>query len=54
MMGESYHNNHHKFGGRANFGGFRWHEFDPAYPFIRLLDKLGVIRLRLGRDEAYM
>ena len=54
MMGESYHNNHHKFGGRANFGGFRWHEFDPAYPLIRLLDKIGVIRLRLGRDEAYM
>ncbi|GAB3713529.1 acyl-CoA desaturase [Spirosoma flavus] len=54
MMGESYHNNHHKFGGRPNFGGFRWHEFDPAYPMIRLLDKLGVIQLRTGRDEAYM
>ena len=28
MLGEGYHNNHHKFGGRANFGGVRWHEID--------------------------
>ena len=31
MMGESYHNNHHKHGNRANFGGIRWHEIDPTY-----------------------
>ncbi len=43
MMGESYHNNHHKHGSRANFGGFRWHEIDPAYLIIRLLDKAGII-----------
>jgi stearoyl-CoA desaturase (Delta-9 desaturase) len=54
MMGESYHNNHHKYGGRANFGGFRWHELDLTYPLLRLLNKIGVIRLRFGRDEAYM
>jgi stearoyl-CoA desaturase (delta-9 desaturase) len=45
MMGESYHNNHHKFGSRANFGGIRWHEIDPTFQIIRLLDKIGVIRL---------
>lgn len=45
MMGESYHNNHHKHGSRANFGGFRWHEIDPTYLVIRLLDKVGVIKL---------
>ncbi len=45
MMGESYHNNHHKHGSRANFGGFRWHEIDPAYLIIRVLDKFGVIEL---------
>ena len=45
MMGESYHNNHHKFGSRANFGGIRWHELDPTYFIIWLLDKLGVIKL---------
>jgi len=45
MMGESYHNNHHKFGSRANFGGIRWHEIDPTYYIILLLDKLRVIKL---------
>ena len=45
MMGESYHNNHHKSGSNANFGGIRWHEIDPTYQIIRLLDKIGVIHL---------
>ncbi|MEM6362488.1 MAG: acyl-CoA desaturase [Bacteroidota bacterium] len=45
MMGESYHNNHHKYGNRANFGGYRWHEIDPTYLMIRLLNRLGVIQL---------
>jgi stearoyl-CoA desaturase (delta-9 desaturase) len=44
MMGEGYHNNHHKFPKRPNFG-LRWHEFDPVYPFILLFNKLGIIRL---------
>jgi stearoyl-CoA desaturase (delta-9 desaturase) len=46
MMGESYHNNHHKYGSRANFGGVRWHEIDPTYQVIRLLNKLGVIKIK--------
>ncbi len=45
MMGESYHNNHHKHGSRANFGGFRWHEIDPTYLVIKLFDKIGIIEL---------
>jgi stearoyl-CoA desaturase (delta-9 desaturase) len=45
MMGESYHNNHHKHGNRANFGGFRWHEIDPTYLVIRFFDKVGIIEL---------
>jgi stearoyl-CoA desaturase (delta-9 desaturase) len=49
-MGESYHNNHHKNGSRANFGGVRWHEIDPTYMVIRLLDKLHVIRLAEQRQ----
>jgi stearoyl-CoA desaturase (delta-9 desaturase) len=53
MMGEAYHNNHHKFGGRANFG-FKWHEFDPTYPFIWILDKLKIIRLKANNDLKYM
>lgn len=50
MMGESYHNNHHKHGSRANFGGFRWHEIDPTYLVIRLLDKVGVIELTSQKE----
>lgn len=46
MMGESYHNNHHKYGSRANFGGIRWHEIDPTYQVIKLLNKLGVIEMK--------
>lgn len=44
-MGESYHNNHHKYGNRANFGGIRWHEIDPTYQIIRLLDKLNIVQI---------
>ena len=53
MMGESYHNNHHKFGGRANFG-VKWHEFDPTYPIILLLNALGIIKLKKNNDLLYM
>lgn len=50
MMGESYHNNHHKHGSRANFGGIRWHEIDPTYQVIKLLDKLNIIQLTRQRE----
>ena len=45
MLGESYHNNHHKYKGIPNFG-IRWFEFDPVYPIIILFDKLRIIHLR--------
>ncbi len=45
MMGESYHNNHHKHGGRPNFG-VRWFELDPTYFVILILDKMRVIKLK--------
>ena len=44
MLGESYHNNHHKHPSDINFGK-RWHEIDPVYPIIRLLAWLGVVQL---------
>jgi len=44
MMGEGYHNNHHKFPHRSNFG-MRWHEIDPTYVMIRLLVALNIIRM---------
>ena len=44
MLGEGFHNNHHKRGSNPNFG-YKWFELDPIYPVILILDKLGVIRL---------
>lgn len=46
MMGESYHNNHHKYGSRPNFGGVRWHEVDPTYLAIKLFNSLGIIKIK--------
>jgi stearoyl-CoA desaturase (Delta-9 desaturase) len=45
MLGEGYHNNHHKYPSSVNFG-LRWHEFDPVYPIIRLFNWLGIIQVR--------
>lgn len=45
MMGEGYHNNHHKYPSRANFAAKRG-EFDPTYPVIKLLKKMNVIKIR--------
>ncbi|MCH8903512.1 MAG: acyl-CoA desaturase [Bacteroidetes bacterium] len=45
MLGEGYHNNHHRYNRRANFG-VKWFEFDPVYPVIRLLDRVGIISLK--------
>ncbi len=53
MMGESYHNNHHKYGSRANFGGIRWHEIDPTYLVIRLLDKVGIITIARQKEVSF-
>lgn len=45
MWGESLHNNHHMHPGSANFAS-KWFEFDPIYPFIKVFDWMGIIRLR--------
>ncbi len=45
MMGEGYHNNHHKHASRANFG-VKWYEIDITYLIIKLLDALGYIQLK--------
>jgi len=44
MLGESYHNNHHKRPASVNFGR-RWHEIDPVYYMIRVLSYFKVIKL---------
>ena len=50
MMGESYHNNHHKYGSRPNFGGIRWHEIDPTYQVIKVLNKLKIIQIAKHKE----
>ena len=44
MMGEGYHNNHHKFPSRPNFAAKKG-EFDPCYPIIALLKKCRIIKM---------
>ena len=45
MLGESYHNNHHKRPSAINFGT-RWHELDPVYPVIRFLAWCRIIKIK--------
>ena len=54
MMGEGYHNNHHKHGSRANFGGVRWHEIDPTYYIMLVLDKVKIIKLKKSSTVVKM
>ncbi len=43
--GEGLHNNHHEFPSSAKFATKR-SEFDPAWPVIRLLERLGLARVK--------
>tara|TARA_B110000305_G_C19196652_1_gene519177 strand:+ start:572 stop:727 length:156 start_codon:yes stop_codon:yes gene_type:complete len=45
MMGEAYHNNHHKNANSANFG-VKWHEIDVTFIIMKLLHAAGVIQLK--------
>ncbi len=45
LMGELMQNNHHKHPNSINFAK-KWYEFDPTYPLILLLNKIGIIKLR--------
>lgn len=44
MMGEAYHNNHHKNPSSTNFG-FRWYELDPTYLIMLFLNWIKIIRI---------
>ncbi len=44
MLGEAYHNNHHKFPSGINFG-VKKNEIDPIYFVILLFNRMGIIRL---------
>jgi len=45
MLGENYHNNHHKYPSKANFG-IKWYEIDPIYFLMRTFELFGIIRIR--------
>ncbi|QQR50546.1 acyl-CoA desaturase [Candidatus Nomurabacteria bacterium] len=45
MLAEAYHNNHHKYPARPNFG-IKWYEIDPVYPFIKLFHWMRIIKLK--------
>jgi len=52
MMGEGYHNNHHRHPSRPNFGN-KWFELDPAYPFILIMKWTRIIRLNTSGVSYY-
>lgn len=45
FWGEAYHNNHHKYAGRANHA-VKWFEYDPLYAVMRVMDFAHIIRLK--------
>lgn len=45
MLGENYHNNHHKYPSNANFG-VKWYEVDPLYAVMRVLEFLKIIKIK--------
>jgi len=50
-MGELFQNNHHRASGRLNFAWRRF-EIDPTYQLLRMLDRLGVIRIEPADGAA--
>lgn len=45
MLGEAYHNNHHKYASSINFG-VRWFEIDPIYYIILFFNWLGIVKIK--------
>ncbi|MBK5272853.1 MAG: acyl-CoA desaturase [Bacteroidia bacterium] len=44
MLGEAYHNNHHKYPSAVNFGR-RWYQIDPVYPVLLFFNWVHIIRI---------
>ena len=44
LLGEAYHNNHHKHPSALNYG-YHKHEIDPTYGIIRIFAKLGILQI---------
>ena len=45
MLGEAYHNNHHKNPSRINFG-VKWYEIDPVHSVILFFNLLHIVRIK--------
>jgi len=43
--GEGFHNTHHKYPGKSNFGMEKW-EIDITYAFAKILEKLKLVKIR--------
>lgn len=50
LLGELFQNNHHKSPNSPNFAK-RWFEFDPTFPVMLILSKLGIIKMRRVRSK---
>ena len=48
LLGEAYHNNHHKTPSSANFGK-RWYEFDPVHKIILFFNWLHILRINKSK-----
>ena len=45
LLGEAYHNDHHKHASAINFG-VRWYELDFTYYIILALGAVGIVKLK--------
>lgn len=48
LLGELFQNNHHKFKDSPNFAK-KWFEFDPTYPVMKLMNFVGIIKLKSAK-----
>jgi stearoyl-CoA desaturase (delta-9 desaturase) len=51
FLGESYHNDHHRFPSRINMG-VKWYEIDITYYIIKLFSNLGIVKLQGAKAKA--
>lgn len=48
LLGERYHNNHHKYASSINFG-VKWYEIDPVYYIILFFNWIGIVKVKKVR-----